>query len=166
MRFFVVENNDYWSGFYSLLYKSSIIFFLCKPVKKKLCVWIFFFLYNIKFFLPQTGFTDYGNLNLLYSINQYFHWMIIRVVVVDFFRYIYLDYMLFHSIVLLIESIVRNFVTFISENGTVCVYSAFIDFHRSLLDLSLSELYLWNQHRGYAFESSNYLLLWRMCKGG
>lgn len=49
--------------------------------------------------------------------------------------------MLFHSIVLLIESIVRNFVTFISENGTVCVYSAFIDFHRSLLDLSLSELY-------------------------
>lgn len=64
--------------------------------------------------------------------------MIIRVVVVDFFRYIYLDYMLFHSIVLLIESIVRNFVTFISENGTVCVYSQFIDFHRSLLDLSLS----------------------------
>lgn len=67
MRFFVVENNDYWSGFYSLLYnKSSII--LCKPVKKIMCVDIFF-LYNIKFFLPQTGFTDYGKF-ILYATTK------------------------------------------------------------------------------------------------
>lgn len=68
MRFFVVENNDYWSGFYSLLYYKSSIIFLSKPVKKIMCVDIFF-LYNIKFFLPQTGFTDYGKF-ILYATTK------------------------------------------------------------------------------------------------
>lgn len=151
-----------------IVYSTKYNFFLCKPVKKKLCVWIFFFLYNIKFFLSQTGFTDYGNLNLLYSINQYFHWMIIRVVVVDFLD-IYISRLYafsFHCFINIVHRAQLCYFYFRKWNGMCiqCIYrfSSIIAWPFTVGII----LYLWNQHKGNAFESSNYLLLWRMCKGG